>query len=78
MSGTNKIVSQDVKPVDQRDTDFRSFEAAPIRGLAADAGGGKDAAVTFETSDPVNDHAWTITPSTPDTPAGVTSDSTPV
>jgi hypothetical protein len=60
----NKITSQDVNPVDQRDSDF--------------PGGGKDSTVKFETSDPVNDHAWTITQNTPDTPPGVKSDSTPV
>jgi len=39
--------SQDVPAVDQRDSDFPQ-------------GGGKDSAVTFDTSDPVNDAAWTI------------------
>jgi hypothetical protein len=64
MSSTNKIMSQDVQPVDQRDSDFPH--------------GGKDSTVTFDTSDPANDHAWTINQDTPDTPPGVKSDSTPV
>jgi hypothetical protein len=60
----NPIHSQDVNPVDQRDSDFRH--------------GGKDSTVAFDTTDPVNDHAWTITQNTPDTPPGVKSDSTRV
>jgi hypothetical protein len=64
MSNYSKPTPMDVEPVNQKDSDF-AFD-------------GKNDTVKYDTSDSVNDHAWTINQDTPDTPAGVKSDSTPV